>query len=86
MILPASITFPTNSWIWISAGFIAVLLVSLIWTYSRAKAIRPGNSGAFILKLLGILILMFCLIEPLWSGKRAKPGANLFTVVADNRT
>ena len=84
MIFPASITFPTNTWIWISVGFLAVSLVALVWTYHRAKAIRPGNTAAFSLKLLGILILMFCLIEPLWSGRRAKPGANLFTVVADN--
>ena len=84
MIFPASITFPTNTWIWISVGFLAVSLVALVWTYHRAKAIRPGNTTAFSLKLLGILILMFCLIEPLWSGRRAKPGANLFTVVADN--
>ncbi len=84
MIIPASITLPTNSWIWLAAGFLGVLFVSLIWTYSRARIIRPGNKAAFILKLLGILILMFCLLEPLWSGKRAKPGANLFTVAADN--
>ena len=25
-----------------------------------------------------------CLLEPLWSGQRAKPGANLFAIVADN--
>ena len=39
---------------------------------------------AFGLKLLGMLALALCLIEPLWSGRRAKTGANLFVVVADN--
>ncbi len=41
-------------------------------------------SVAFALKSLGILVLALCLIEPLWSGRRAKPGANLFVVMADN--
>ncbi|MBN1974992.1 MAG: hypothetical protein JW787_15230 [Sedimentisphaerales bacterium] len=84
MIFPASITFPANPWIWMSLCILAVLFVLLIWTYRRATAIRPGNKAAFLLKLLGILILMFCMIEPLWSGRRAKPGANLFVVAADN--
>ena len=84
MVFLGSITFPENFWTWLSFGVLAVLFLALIWTYRRATAIRPGNKAAFILKLLGILILMFCLIEPLWSGKRAKPGANIFAVIADN--
>ena len=84
MVFLGSVTFPENFWTWLSFGILAILLAGLLWTYSRARAIRPGNKAAFILKLLGILILMFCLIEPLWSGRRAKPGANLFAVIADN--
>jgi uncharacterized membrane protein len=36
------------------------------------------------LKLLGFLALLICLLEPLWSGQRARPGANYFAVLADN--
>ena len=78
MVFPGYITFPTNFWMWLAIGLLGVLFIALIWTYRRATAIRPGNKAAFLLKLLGIIILMLCLIEPLWSGKRAKPGANLF--------
>src|SRR5690606_17431042 len=35
------------------------------------------------LKLLGLLALLACLLEPLWSSQRARPGANYFAVVAD---
>jgi uncharacterized membrane protein len=84
MVFLGSVTFPENFWTWLSFGILAILFVALIWTYKRARAMRPGNKAAFILKLLGILVLMFCLVEPLWSGRRAKPGANLFAVVADN--
>jgi uncharacterized membrane protein len=36
------------------------------------------------LKLLGLLALAACLLEPLWTGQRARPGANYFVVLADN--
>jgi uncharacterized membrane protein len=36
------------------------------------------------LKVLGLAALLTCLLEPLWSGQRARPGANLFAIVADN--
>lgn len=84
MMFLGTITFPENPWMWLSVGILAVLFIGLIWTYRRAASIRPGNKAAFILKLAGIVILMLCLIEPLWSGRRAKPGANLFAILADN--
>ncbi len=34
--------------------------------------------------MFGVAALAFCLLEPLWSGQRARPGANLFAIVADN--
>jgi uncharacterized membrane protein len=36
------------------------------------------------LKLLGLLALAACLLEPLWTQQRARPGANFFVVLADN--
>src|SRR6185369_13722046 len=32
----------------------------------------------------GLIALAVCLLEPLWSGQRARPGANQFAIVADN--
>ena len=34
--------------------------------------------------LIGLLALAACLLEPLWSRERAKPGANFFVILADN--
>ena len=34
--------------------------------------------------MAALLLLTACLLDPLWSGQRARPGANLFAVVADN--
>lgn len=36
------------------------------------------------LKTFGVALLACCLLEPLRTGRRARPGANLFAVLADN--
>ena len=84
MTLLGSITIPKTGWVWISAGLLVVMLMLLVWTYRRAHAINPGNKTAFFLKLSGILILVLFLLEPLNSGRRARPGANLIVIMADN--
>ncbi len=80
----ATLLISSREWVWPVAGFLAVALATLIWTYWRVsvdQAVRGLNLG---LKLLGLLILGLCLLEPLWSGQRARPGANLMVLLADN--
>jgi uncharacterized membrane protein len=79
----ASLTFSGRDWLWPAALFVGVVVLVLVWSY------RAGPSGALrwvcaALKLLAIAALAFCLLEPLWTRQRSKPGANLFVVVADN--
>ena len=84
MTLLGSITIPKTGWIWISAGLFVIVFALLVWTYRRAQALNPGNKTAFVLKLAGILTLILVLLEPIWSSRRAKSGANLFVIMADN--
>ncbi|HEY2953396.1 MAG TPA: glutamine amidotransferase [Verrucomicrobiae bacterium] len=56
----------------------------LFWAYRRAPATPGLRALCVFLKLLGVLALAACLLEPLWSGQRAKPGANFFVLLADN--
>lgn len=84
MILPAIVTIPASSWFWpAGVGLLAVLAI-MVWSYRRAPHIGALRTMAFALKSLGLLILALFLIEPLWSGRRATSGANLFVVLADN--
>jgi uncharacterized membrane protein len=81
--LMGALTFSAPQWLWPAAAAIALAVAVLWWSY------RSGLSGwlrwlCAALKSLGIAALAFCLLEPLWSGQRARPGANLFAVVADN--
>src|SRR5438874_363167 len=72
------------NWLWPASGLLAVALLLLIWGYRSVPATPGVRVGCAFLKLLGFLALAACLLEPLWTAKRAKPGANYFVVLADN--
>jgi uncharacterized membrane protein len=79
----ATLTWSAQSWIGPAAAIAGLALLALAWNY------RVGPRGGWrwacaVLKALGFAALLCCLLEPLWNGQRAKPGANLFAVVADN--
>ncbi len=84
MILPGSITIPASTWIWLAVPVLIATIILLVWSYRRSAEIGAVHKTAFCLRLLGVLVLVLCLMEPLWSGTRAKFGANLFGVIADN--
>jgi len=79
-----SIIISHGLWIWLSVPVLGAALILLLWSYRRWPEVTVVHKIAFCLRLLGILALIFCIVEPLWSGKRAKTGANLFAVIADN--
>jgi len=79
-----TIIIPTSPWIWSAGALLLAAVALLVWSYRRVPQAGAAHRIAFGLKLLGLLALAMCLIEPLWSGRRAKSGANLFVVLADN--
>ncbi len=62
---------------------VLVVLVS-VWGYGRSRLPMRLKLTGITLKTLGILLLGFCLLEPQWVDKKAKPGANFIAVLADN--
>src|SRR5512143_3968931 len=79
----ATLVFSGWNWLWFAVAILAAALLLLLWNY-RATPGGPLRWLCAGLKILGLCALAFCLLEPLWSGQRAKPGANLFAIVADN--
>src|SRR6266568_1723498 len=83
MMSVATLIFSNWSWLWFAAAVTGLALATLFWSYLAAP--RGGVRWICVgLKMLGFAALALCLLEPLWSGQRAQPGANLFAVVADN--
>ena len=62
----------------------AVLYAVVAWNYYRSSATTWVRYAAGALKILGLAALLVCLLEPMLTGERAKPGANVLAVVADN--
>ena len=77
LLLPSA---PSTPW-WIATAVAVGLL--LVWAYRTAPT-RGLGLACVALKAIALAALGFCLLEPLWSGTRAKPGANLVALVADN--
>jgi uncharacterized membrane protein len=81
-----TLVWGATHWLAFVAVAAALTLALLAWGYWRTGAnLRPGlrvlSAG---LKALGLMVLALCLLEPMFSGTRARPGANLFVVLADN--
>jgi uncharacterized membrane protein len=73
----------TNA-IWPLLAAFGVLVAFVAWAYGRTAGSTAVRSVCTALKILGIAALVLCLLEPLWSKQRARPGANYFVVLADN--
>ncbi len=80
--LVGALIFSGWHWLWLSAAVLAIAAVLLFWSYRTSR--EPIRWICLLLKLLGVAALAFCLLEPLWSSQRARPGSNLFAIVADN--
>jgi uncharacterized membrane protein len=77
------VTLSGLAWLWPTVAIVTVVLLVVFWSY-RARSGGGIRWLCAILKTLGIAALALCLLEPLHTGQRAKPGANLFAIVADN--
>jgi uncharacterized membrane protein len=80
----AAIVLSGREWLLPAGAFLFVALLLLVWTYLSAHADRKLRTACALLKLLGLAALLACLLDPLWSSQRAKPGANFLAIVADN--
>jgi hypothetical protein len=79
----AVLTFAGWNRLWPVGGFLALSALVLAWSY-RAAPPGPRRWACVALKGAALGALGLCLLEPLWFGERARPGANLFAVLADN--
>jgi hypothetical protein len=82
--LLATLLISGRDWLLPAGLILAVGLLLLVWGYHRARVDGWVRAVCMGLKLLGLLALVACLLEPLWTSQRARPGSNFFALVADN--
>ena len=80
----ATLLFSGKDWLLPVAGLFLAAVMAGVWSYRKAPVRLPYIIGVASLKALGILALAACLLEPLWTGNRARPGENLFLLLVDN--
>ncbi len=71
---------------WLVPGCVIalVLLGLVVWSYARATIRLSPKLIAGSFKIVAVVALAACLLEPMFSGTRPRPGANLFVLVADD--
>ena len=84
MVLLADFLVGSPSWVPIAVGAVVVIVVLTLLSYRRTPMTAGMKTVGVLLKILGVALLAVCLIEPLFSGVRPRPGANLFVVLTDN--
>src|SRR5262245_33372012 len=80
----AALVIGSKPWFWPAVGFFAAIAALAVWSYLRSVTDGWIKAAAGGLKATGILALAICLVEPLWSSTRPRPGSNLFAVLCDN--
>jgi hypothetical protein len=80
----SSLVWGSPAWSWAALALAGVVGLALLWSYWRAPSTTAVKLIAGTLKALGVAGLALCLVEPLLSGTRARRGANVFAILADN--
>ena len=80
----AALFLAGREWLLPAAFVFGLALLFVAWSYTRADAPHGTRLACAVLKILGLAALAACLLEPMWTGERARPGANIFAVIADN--
>jgi uncharacterized membrane protein len=84
MTVVATIVLSGRFWLVPCLIALAVLVGALVWGSRSNVAERWVFVLCGSLKLAGAGALALCLLEPLWVSQRARPGANIFGLIADN--
>lgn len=71
-------------WLMPAAVLLAVLSVLVIWNYATSGSDGALRFFAGLLKLIAIALIAVCLLEPMRSGTRPRPQANLLPILVDN--
>ncbi len=79
-----NIVFSGQNWVVPAILWLGATVALLLFSYWRLNSPRGVKQICVALKIIGFTLLFLCLLEPLWTEERAKPGANVLAILADN--
>lgn len=71
-------------WAWPAIAIAAALALLVLWAYLTSDTTGTIRVICGLLKLAAIVLLAVCLLQPMRSGTRPRPQANLLPIVVDN--
>ena len=82
--MDGEIVWGAPQWMVPASWIFGVLALVVLWGYTRPYAASSVRLLAAIHKLAAILLLAFCLLDPMRSGTRPRPQANILPILVDN--
>ncbi len=82
--LLADIVLGARGWIIPAFCLAGLALAAIVWSYLQVRSASPLRAVCSLPKAAAVILIAVCLIEPLYTGTRPRPGSNLFLVLADN--
>ncbi len=79
-----SIYLAGKDWLIPTLLWLAVGVTTVLWAYAQAPIDDKIRKACMGLKCIGLLLLLFCLLDPMATQERAKPGANRLALAVDN--
>ena len=83
-VLPGELLWGAPHWSLPTAAVSLVLIALVIWNYSQRGIVAPVRVFATILKVVAIALIAICLLQPMRSGTRPRPQANVMPILIDN--
>jgi len=82
------VVFGNANWLyWVCAAGVAFVVLT-IFAYGRSTRIRAVplslRTVAFGMRVLGVALLLFCLLDPMGTSQRPKPQSNVMAILMDN--
>lgn len=83
-ILPDGILIGAPRWAWPALAAVVIIALIIAWNYAARARWSAFSVVAALLKLTAVLLVAFCLLEPLRTGTRPRPKANVLGVLVDD--
>lgn len=80
----ASLTIAARDWVWPALLFFGAGLALTFFSYARSNVSASTRTLGLLLRAIGLAALAACLVDPMWTDSRPRPGANTFAILADN--
>ncbi len=71
-------------WVWPATLICIALAMLVLWNYAYRGVDAVVRFLAAVLKIVAVVLIAICLLEPLRSGTRPRPQANIFSILVDN--